>query len=355
MHVQSVRVRLFEVRTIEGDKGSPLFGRLAGCRLEMRQRNAFLDVAGLEVTLGGKAILQGIDLAVRAGEIVALLGPNGAGKSTLIRTICGQIKPGQGHILIAGEDPARARRSVGLVPQKIALFEKLTPKENLTSFGAIMGVGRGDLRVRAEALLERVGLADRINDPLHNLSGGMQRRVNIAAALMHNPGLLVLDEPTVGLDYDAQHGIAELLQGLRSDGAAILLVTHDLPEAELLADRLAILVQGKIRALGIPEQLIEQAFENLRDISVVGPQSSAVDTQDESVLSLKEALERVGLSPDASGKAWAGFLALDDPRLARLLDAIANQELSAEEVTIRRAGLEMLLARCVSDAAQEAA
>lgn len=321
----------------------------------MRQRRAFLDVAGLEVILGGKAILRGIDLTVYAGEILALLGPNGAGKSTLIRTICGQIEAGRGHVRIAGYDPLKARKAIGLVPQKIALFDKLTPLENLTSFGAIMGIGRGDLRARAEALLERVGLADRTNDPLHNLSGGMQRRVNIAAALMHNPGLLVLDEPTVGLDFDAQRGIAKLLEGLRSDGAAILLVTHDLPEAELLADRLAILVQGKIRALGIPEQLIEHAFHDVRDIRLVAPRSNAVDAEEDSTLSLKEALERVGLSTDASGKEWAGFLAMDDPRLASLLDAIANQDLTAEEVTIRRAGLEMLLARCVSDAAREAA
>ncbi len=174
-----------------------------------------LSVRDVSVAIGGADIVKNASLAISRGEIVTLLGPNGAGKSTLCRAICGQMPVSGGNIRITGRDPYRSRKAktaIGMVPQQIALYDRLTPRENLVAFGAIMGVPRREQMSRTEALLERVGLGERINDPVRNLSGGMQRRVNIAVALMHDPALIVLDEPTVGLDARSEAGIVDLLR-----------------------------------------------------------------------------------------------------------------------------------------------
>ncbi len=318
----------------------------------MQQRDPILSISQLDVVLGGKLVLKDVGLSSVAGELVAVLGPNGAGKSTLLRTISGQIRPRRGRVSILGRDPvksAMARRSLGLVPQRIALFEKLTARENLLAFGALMRVHGRKAKARADDLLERVQLADRMSEPVNHLSGGMQRRINIAAALMHCPSLLVLDEPTVGLDVDAQAGIVDLLHGLKADGVSILLVTHHLDEAEALADRLAILVKGRIRALGVPTQLIQHVFHNLRDIKLVNPSLPGSNGS----ANPQFGLENLGLFLDDSGQTWSGVLPSDDPRLLKLLDAVGRGQLSAGELTVRRAGLEMLLARCVSESERE--
>ncbi len=320
----------------------------------MQQLDPTLSITQLDVALGGKPILRGVSLTGYPGELVAVLGPNGAGKSTLLKTISGQVRPRRGRAMIVGKDPAKssaARRSLGIVPQRVALFGKLTAKENLLAFGALMGVHGKRARSRVETLMERVQLKHRMNEPVHRLSGGMQRRVNIAAALMHRPSLLVLDEPTVGLDADAQSGIVKLLQGLKSDGVSILLVTHHLDEAEILADRLAILVKGRIRALGVPAQLIQHVFTNLRDVTLVGPSMADIQRPDRRPMRL----DNLGLFPDSDGQKWSGVLAADDPRLLRLLDAVGRGELLAGELSVKRAGLGMLLARCIFEAEQEQA
>ena len=318
----------------------------------MQQLDPILSITQLDVALDGKPILKGVSLTGYRGELVAVLGPNGAGKSTLLRTISGQIKPRRGRATIVGKDPltsAVARQALGLVPQRIALFDKLTAKENLLAFGALMGVRGRRARARADGLLERVQLKHRMDEPVHRLSGGMKRRVNIAAALMHRPALLVLDEPTVGLDSEAQSGIVNLLQKLKGDGVSILLVTHHLDEAEILADRLAILVKGRIRALGFPAQLLQHVFANLRDIKLVAPSVPDVHRPE----GAPTRLDNLGLFPDVTGNKWSGVLPADDPRLLRLLDAIGRGDLVAGELSVKRAGLEMLLARCVFEAEQE--
>ena len=143
----------------------------------MQPQRPVVQVSELEVSLGGNPVLKRLSLSVHKGEIFALLGPNGAGKSTLTQSIIGQIRPGKGQIRVSGRDPRRskrARQAVGLVPQQIALYEKLTPQENLVAFGAIMGMSRRSLRVRSKELLDRVGLSDRASDQVRHLSGGMR-------------------------------------------------------------------------------------------------------------------------------------------------------------------------------------
>ena len=320
--------------------------------MDIQTARPVLRVTKAAVALGGKPILKGVNAAVNRGEIVVMLGPNGAGKSTLTRAICGQLKLNAGSVRIRGRDPFRSRRarqSIGLVPQQIALYEKLTPRENLSGFGAIMGAPTAEIPKRVEWLLEQVGLAERIDDPVRSLSGGMRRRINIAAALMHKPDLLVLDEPTVGLDYAAQAGIAQVLRNLRSQGVAVLLVTHDLAEAELLADTLAVLVGGRIGAWGKPADLIEHVFHDLREIKLIAPFGHRAPQQSDGAAFL----EQSGLRPDERHIAWSGVLHGDDVRLARLLGALSSRSLTPDEVTIRRAGLEMLVQRCVAEAAAE--
>lgn len=313
-----------------------------------RPSRAVVEVVGAGVELGGRRVLDDVSLEVAAGEIVTLLGPNGAGKSTLSRVISGQIGVQRGDVRVDGRDPYRSRRArtaIGLVPQQIALYERLTPGENLVAFGAIMGVQRRHRLARARRLLERVGLSARIDDPVRSLSGGMQRRVNIAVALMHQPILLVLDEPTVGLDAAAQAGIVELLRSLKGDGTAILLVTHDLAEAQLLADRLAVMVGGRVRFSGALEDVVEREFANVRQVRLINPRLDGGSLGDGARL-----MQASGFAPNGEAGGWAAVLSADDPRLAHLWLLIAEDRLSVDHVSVSRADLALLLARATGQA-----
>ena len=200
---------------------------------------AVVEIAGVRVTFRDRQVLKGVSLGMRGGEVLVLLGPNGAGKSTLIRVVSGRLTPDSGSVLIEGLSPAtdaRARARIGIVPQRIALFEKLSAAENLVAFARLMGLQRRAVAPAVREALLRVGLAERARDRVGALSGGMQRRINIAAALLHKPRVLVLDEPTAGLDMAAQASLVALIRELRTDGLAVLLTTHDTDEAEARAD-----------------------------------------------------------------------------------------------------------------------
>lgn len=318
-------------------------------RCALEAAGPVLEVLGVSVVVGGKRVLRDVSLAIGRGEIVALLGPNGAGKSTLSRAVCGQIAVSAGTVRVVGRNPLRSRKaktSIGLVPQQIALYDRLTPRENLAAFGAIMGVAKKDRLRRCEALLERVGLGERIDDPVRSLSGGMQRRVNIAVALMHDPALLVLDEPTVGLDARSQAGVVELLRSLREDGTAVLLVTHDLAEAQLLSDRLAIIVNGLIRMSGSLNDLVKRDFADVRLVRVKNPRCSRGWRSEALLQSLR-------LEPGEEAGVWHAVLSRRDPVLARLLDCIAQGGLMADEVSINQPDLKWLLGYVVRRAEGE--
>ena len=220
-----------------------------------------LVVQNLRKKFGDFEAVRGVSFSVARGEIFGLLGPNGAGKTTAISMATGLYPPTEGRILIGGvdlsEDANAAKRKVGLVPQELALYPTLSARDNLTFFGRIYGLKGKQLREKVQSMLEMVRLADRADEPVENYSGGMKRRVNIAAGLLHEPEILFLDEPTVGVDPQSRNAIFESVETLNRGGMSIVYTTHYMEEAERLCHRVAIIDTGEIIALDTPTGLIQ--------------------------------------------------------------------------------------------------
>jgi ABC-2 type transport system ATP-binding protein len=218
-----------------------------------------LQATDLHKSYGATAAVAGVSLAVSPGEIVGLLGPNGAGKSTTISMICGLVRPDGGTVTIAGEpigeDASAVKRRIGLVPQELSLYEDLSAIGNLELFGALYGIAGAVLAERMRAALELVGLADHARAKPATFSGGMKRRLNIACALVHDPDVLLLDEPTVGVDPQSRNAIFANIEALRERGKAIVYTTHYMEEAERLCDRIVIMDHGRVVASGTKESL----------------------------------------------------------------------------------------------------
>jgi ABC-2 type transport system ATP-binding protein len=223
---------------------------------------SLLKVAQLSKSFGTVRAVDSVSFEVRAGEIYGLLGPNGAGKTTSISMISGLLKPDAGEIFIAGNsfaaDPQKAKRIMGVVPQELAIYEELSGRENLEFWGRMAGLSAGDAKMRTGELLEALTLADRAGEPVKNYSGGMKRRINLGCALLHRPQLLLLDEPTVGIDPQARLNILEFIRNLRATGTAILYTTHYLEEAENLCSRIGIIDHGRVLAEGTLNELRER-------------------------------------------------------------------------------------------------
>jgi len=230
---------------------------------------------------GSHPAVAGVSFSAAPGEIVGLLGPNGAGKSTMVAMIAGITAPDRGSVSIGGEtidnDASRVKCRIGLVPQDIALYEDLAAIRNLELFGALYGIGGSLLRERCAQALALVGLSDPARDKPQTFSGGMKRRLNIACALIHDPDLLLLDEPTVGVDPQSRNAIFENLATLKARGKTLVYTTHYMEEAERLCDRIVIIDHGKVVASGSLEELYRllPASESLT-VDVAG--DTAVDT-----------------------------------------------------------------------------
>ena len=209
---------------------------------------------------GDLTAVDGVSLTISKGETFGLLGPNGAGKTTAISMICGLLKPDEGSVVVAGEQIAttstRGRAAIGLVPQDLAIYPDLTGEENLRFFGHLYGMSGDSLAGRVAEVLDLVGLSDRKDDHTKEYSGGMKRRLNIGIGLLHKPQLLVLDEPTVGVDPQSRNAILESVENLSTEGMAVLYTTHYMEEAERLCDRVAIIDEGKIQAEGTRRELV---------------------------------------------------------------------------------------------------
>jgi ABC-2 type transport system ATP-binding protein len=219
-----------------------------------------VEVSNLVKSYNGLTAVNGVNFAIRQGEIFGLLGPNGAGKTTTISMLTCLLVPTSGTVKIAGHDVVSEAKAVkgiiGLVPQDLAVYPLLSARDNLLFFGRIYGLKGQQLRQRVDDLLEMVGINERANDLVDKFSGGMKRRVNIAAGLLHQPQVLFLDEPTVGVDPQSRNFIFDNIEILNRQGMTILYTTHYMEEAERLCHRVAIIDQGQIIALDTPKTLI---------------------------------------------------------------------------------------------------
>lgn len=220
-----------------------------------------LQCRDLKKVYGDRTVVDGVSFEIAAGESYGLLGPNGAGKTTTISMICGLLIRDGGEVHVDGQPmdirSVAAKSAIGYVPQDIALYPDLTGLENLRFWGRMYGLSDGRLNARVEAVLEIVGLTERRKERVSTYSGGMKRRINIAAGLLHEPRLLVLDEPTVGVDPQSRNAILENVELLRSQGIAVLYTSHYMEEVERLCDRVGIIDEGKLIAEGTRRQLVE--------------------------------------------------------------------------------------------------
>lgn len=232
-----------------------------------------LKIQHLSKSYGNRQVLQNLNLHINPGEIYGLLGPNGAGKTTTINIICNLLKADEGAIAIDNKPVSEATKSlIGVAPQENLLYQTLSCQENLIFFAKIYGLSQKKRREQIRKCLEAVNLLDRANSPVETLSGGMKRRLNIAVALVHQPKLLILDEPTTGLDIEARYEIWELIRNLKNQGITILLTTHLLDEAERLCQRIGILKSGRL--------VVEGSLAELRKL-IPAEEVVLVQTKDE--------------------------------------------------------------------------
>jgi ABC-2 type transport system ATP-binding protein len=229
-----------------------------------------LSVDEVSKAFGSRAALAGVSLTISPGEILGLLGPNGAGKTTLVRGVAGRVTPDAGTFSLFGLSPADsgARALRGWVPQEIALYPLLSPRENLWTFGRYQGLKADRLEAAIRANLDWIGLSDRADERTDRLSGGMKRRLNIAAGTIHGPRLLLLDEPTVGVDPQSRERIYAMIGELKSQGVSLLYTTHYMEEAERLCDRIAIIDHGKIIAEGTKDELVKRVLGAAQTVTI---------------------------------------------------------------------------------------
>jgi ABC-2 type transport system ATP-binding protein len=218
-----------------------------------------LQIQELKKRYGDREVVKGISFEVQKGESFGLLGPNGAGKSTTISMICGLIKSDGGDVVVDGvsikENPTQAKQKIGVVPQDIALYPTMSARENLLFWGKMYGLTGKQAKQRAEEVLNIVGLTDRAKEKVESFSGGMKRRINIGAALMHQPELLIMDEPTVGIDPQSRNHILQTVKKLNESGMTVIYTSHYMEEVEFLCNRIAIMDHGQLIAMGTKNEL----------------------------------------------------------------------------------------------------
>ena len=229
-----------------------------------------LTVAHARKSFGSVVALDGASLELRRGELLGLLGPNGAGKTTLIRAIAGRVRLDGGDIRLFDRilDRTRTAPELGIVPQEVAVYPLLTARENLAAFGRLHGLDGGDLTAQIEWALASTGLADRADEPTRRFSGGMRRRLNIACGVLHRPRVVLLDEPTVGVDPQSRDRIYDMLAELAARGASLLLTTHHLEEAEARCSRTVIIDHGKVIASGSLPELVDATVGRHRVVTL---------------------------------------------------------------------------------------
>ena len=288
-----------------------------------------LTVTGARKRFGEVTALDGATFALKSGELLALLGPNGAGKTTLIRAISGRVQLDAGEICLFGRKIAGGKTppELGIVPQELAIYPLLSARENLQAFGRLQGIPRKDIADRVKWALAMTALDDRADEPVKGFSGGMKRRLNIACGVIHEPKIVLLDEPTVGVDPQSRERIYDMLAGLMRAGVSLMLTTHHLEEAEARCTRTVIIDHGKIIAAGSLSELVDQTVGRYRlvtlrlDAALAAPPSgSELDGEDARVV-----------------RAKVSDVARDLPAL---LAAVASQRRTVEDVEVRGPSLQ---------------
>jgi len=229
-----------------------------------------LTVSEARKAFGQVVALDGASFDLHEGELLALLGPNGAGKTTLLRAITGRVRLDAGRVSVFGNalDGRHTPREIGIVPQEVSIYPLMTARENLQAFGRLHGLSGADLQRQIDWALARTGLTDRANEPIKQFSGGMRRRLNIACGILHRPRIVLLDEPTVGVDPQSRDHIYDVLAELRGDGVSLLLTTHHLEEAEARCSRTVIIDRGKVIASGTLAELVDRTVGRHRLVTL---------------------------------------------------------------------------------------
>jgi len=295
-----------------------------------------IEVDHLKKSFGDFQAVQDASFSADAGEVLSLLGPNGAGKSTTISMLSGLLAPTGGDACIMGHsvirEPEFAKASLGVVPQDIALYPDLSARENLVFWGKMYGLRGAALKTRVDEVLEIIGLADRQKDHVGKFSGGMKRRVNIGAALLHKPAVIIMDEPTVGIDPQSRRHILDNVKELNQQGMTVLYTTHYMEEAAELSHHIAIMDKGKVIAYGTHDELIKMVGEQTRiDVTL--------NTEVEKVLFAWQKTEGVSKIDSLNGKVTA--LVDDSNRvLPRLFDVAAKAGVRITSVDIQEPNLE---------------
>ena len=289
-----------------------------------------LQIDSLVKRFGPLTALNHVSLDVHESECLGLLGPNGAGKSTTIRSIVGRVSPDSGSVRIFGHaaESREARAALGWVPQELALYPLLTAAENLDSFGRYQGLTGKALHEAITWCLQWATLTDKANEPVKQLSGGMKRRLNMACGLIHHPRVVLMDEPTVGVDPQSRNRIFEMIEALRAEGMSIIYTTHYMEEAERLCDRIAIIDHGKVIALGTRDDLVLESFGGRSDV--------LMRIRDSANNAAAWAASRHGTFDGGTA-----HFAVDHPTdIAALLDAATSNGIDVLDVVLRRPNLE---------------
>jgi len=296
----------------------------------------FLELWDLRKEFGNTVAVDGVSFSVQQGEVFGLLGPNGAGKSTTISMLCGLLTPTAGKIYLKGKEVTRTSQEIkkvlGLVPQDVALYPSLTARENLTFWGKMYGLSGSLLAERVDEALEYCGLSDRAKDRIETYSGGMKRRINIGAALLHKPELLIMDEPTVGIDPQSRTHILDTVLRLNAEGVTVIYTSHYMEEVEHLCSRVAIMDRGKVLALGTKDELAKMVGDADKIEIVVG--ESAIPALKEI-----EAIPEVQSVSDGSGVVTV-LVKQGHERLPQILEVLLRAGVKVRSVNITEPNLE---------------
>lgn len=308
-----------------------------------------LSVNGLNKRFGSRQAVDGVAFSVQKGEVFGVLGPNGAGKSTTLSLISGLLKPEPGCVKVREWDmalqPAKAKALLGVVPQEPAIYKELTARQNLRFF-AEMNDLHGEARDKAvNEVLEVVGLTDRADDKSGKYSGGMQRRLNIAAGMVHHPSLVIMDEPTVGVDPQSRRHILDTVKRLRDEGTSVIYTSHYVEEVEELCDRVAIMDHGRIIASGTIPDLLREAGEYHELLIKLGAQAAADADELRSIPGVHDVLVREGSVRVLTSSA--------DQVLPLVFTALVHAGCPVQEIKIKKPSLETLFLKLTGKALRD--